>query len=101
MKSDYIFSVNYVCYHKFATKFRNENLPWSPSSSQHGDLRLPTSQLLVCCFVLGITHPEVTVQSDVKIYDGFVVVQALPRGNLQHPLTLHNELHAMDQTQAV
>ena len=82
------FSVNNVCHHKFATKFRNGNLPWSPSSSQHGNLRLPTSQLLVCCFVLGITHPEVTVQFDVKIHDGFVVVHEFPRGNLQRPLTI-------------
>ena len=53
-----------------------------------GNLRLPTSQLLVCCFVLGITHPEVTVQFDGKIHDGYVVVHVLPRGNLQHPLTI-------------
>ena len=40
--------------------------------------------MLLCS---GITHPEVTLQFDVKIHDGFVVVHALPRGNLQHPLT--------------
>ena len=42
----------------------------------------------LCCFVLGITHPEVTVQFDGKIYDGFVVVHEFPRGNLQRPLTI-------------
>ena len=41
------------------------DLPWSLSLSQHGNLCLPTSQLLVCCFVLGINHP---VQFNVKIH---------------------------------